>query len=380
MKLRLTNLLPIGNIIGLLLALTAPLVAAGTNTFSVTGSMNMPRYGHKLILLDNGKVLAVTGDRTATNAPQNTAELYNPATGTWTFTGTPVTFHEGGSATLLANGEVLLAGGSSYTTSGSLVPTAAAELYDPSTGHWTATGTLPSARQSQVAVLLPNGQVLVAGGEDSGFSSLADAALYNPATGIWQPTASMNQPRTSPVAELLGNGTVLVAGGTDLSNGKGTNLITAEIYNPSTGDWTMTANMPTNVSTAQRQGALLANGDVLASRAGVFNPANGTWTAANGPLPFGIALVGPNTATALATGDVLLTGFHSTYNLTPSENITFLYNFATNSYTRAASMTASRYDDAATILPNGQVLVSGGYERAIGFGLIRLSSAELYTP
>jgi hypothetical protein len=77
---------------------------------------------------------------------------------------------------------------------------------------------------------------------------------------------------------------------------------------------------------------------------------------------------------------VLLTGFRSTYNDTPTLTETSLYNFATNTYTGGASMKSTRFADAATLLPNGQVLVSGGYIRAVGIGLRPLSSAELYTP
>lgn len=240
-----------------------------SNTFSLTGSMNVTRFGHETILLGNGLVLAVTGDATGAN----TAELYNPATGTWTLTGTPAVFHNNGSATLLASGEVLLAGGDSEGVSGSPAFTAGAELYHPSTGQWTVTGSLPSARRLQAAVLLPNGQVLVAGGEDSSFSSIASAALYDPATGNWQSTGSMHQARDSAVAELLGNGTVLVAGGADYSNGTFVSALTsAEIYDPSRGRWTTIASMPTTGG----PGSLLPNGDVLVVRHAFFDPGTGT--------------------------------------------------------------------------------------------------------
>src|SRR3974390_3404239 len=98
MKLRLTELLTIRTqkliiptVLVPLLVTTAPVQAQTTNTFAATGSMNVPRYNHKTILLDNGLVLAVTGDRTAEG---NSAELYNPATGRWTLTGSPAQFHE----------------------------------------------------------------------------------------------------------------------------------------------------------------------------------------------------------------------------------------------------------------------------------------------
>jgi hypothetical protein len=344
----------------------------GSNTFSLTGSMNVTRYGHKTILLNDSQVLAVTGDTTGANA----AELYDPATGKWTLTGTPAMFHEGGSATRLANGEVLLAGGDNPFSSSTTVFIATAELYNPSTGQWSMTGSMPSARRYQATVLLPNGEVLVAGGEDSSFSSIADAVLYNPATGTWQPKARMHDDRLLPLAALLRNGTVLIAGGDHASNGSIVSPLTsAEVFNPSTGKWTSIANMPSPGGPA----VVLLNRDVLAVRDAFFDPGTGTWTT-TGPFPFATHTIGPTTATLLATGKVLLTGFRSTYNDTPTLNETFLYDFATNAYTGGAPMNSTRFADAATLLPNGQVLISGGYIRAVGIGLRPLSSVELYTP
>src|SRR5215469_6116790 len=177
--------------LSLFFATTAPLLAhprpsptttppPPLGTFSSTGSMNVTRYGHKTILVGNGQVLAVTG--VFPNSTLNkSAELYNPATGIWTLTGTPAMYHEGGSVTLLANGQVLLAGG--YDPFNFYPPalTATAELYDPATGKWTMTGSMPSVRAHQTAVLLTDGEVLVAGGEDSSSGSIATAILYNPA-------------------------------------------------------------------------------------------------------------------------------------------------------------------------------------------------------
>lgn len=348
-------------------------------TFTATGNMNVPRFGHQTVLLDNGQVLAVTGDAAA-----NAAELYNPATGTWELTGTPNSFHERGSVTLLANGQVLLAGGSSQTYGVGF--TAAAELYDPKSGQWIPTGSMTVARELQAAVLLPDGQVLVAGGQDSIYDSIAEAELYNPATGTWQATASMHQSRYSPVAELLGDGTVLVAGGiTPTTDTNGSILYlrntSAEIYNPSTGQWTSAADMPTNPAKASRLGALLPNGDVLVTLDAFFNPETGTWTPTGSSFRGSAAIgAGPSTATLLTTGDVLLTGFESTYNAAPPVNTTVLYNFSSNSYPLGASMTSVRAENAATLLPNGQVLVCGGFRYQPGVGHIALSSAELFTP
>jgi N-acetylneuraminic acid mutarotase len=97
------------------------------------------------------------------------------STGKWNLTGSPAGFHEGGSVTLLPNGEVLLAGGGNPSAA---AVAAGAELYNPSTGQWTVTGSMTSARRFHAAVLLTNGQVLVAGGEDPSFTSLASTELY----------------------------------------------------------------------------------------------------------------------------------------------------------------------------------------------------------
>lgn len=173
---------------------------------------------------------------------------------------------------------------------------------------------------------------------------------------------------------MLGNGTVLVGGGDHVSNGSVFSPLTsAEIYNPSTGKWTSIANIPS----AGGPSAPLQNGDVLIARAAFFDPGTGTWTA-TGPFPNSTHTLGPTTATLLNTGQVLLTGFRSTYNDTPTIPLGILYNFSTNAYTSAAPTT--RWADAATLLPNGQVLVSGGYLKGVGIGLQPLSSAELYTP
>jgi N-acetylneuraminic acid mutarotase len=152
---------------------------------------------------------------------QNTAEgddahfsLNAPASGLiWSFTGSLNTARFDHTATLLPNGMVLVAAG--FT--GMSTPSAAAELYDPSSRTWTATGSLNTARFDHTTTLLPNGMVLVAGGYDNSnprrFNYLASAELYDPATGTWTGTGSLNTARYVHTATLLPNGIVLVAGG-----------------------------------------------------------------------------------------------------------------------------------------------------------------------
>ena len=115
---------------------------------------------------------------------------------------------------------------------------AASPAVAQTSGTWTVTGSLNTARAGHTATLLPNGQVLVAGGENAA-CFLASAELYTPSTGRWTETASMAMPRINHQATLLPNGQVLVSGGNNTTGA----LASAELYNPSTGEWTTTGSM-----------------------------------------------------------------------------------------------------------------------------------------
>jgi hypothetical protein len=218
------------------------------------------------------------------------------------------------------------------------------------------------ARESHTATLLSNGQVLVAGGENSATSFLSSAELYNSATGTWMLTGSMNVPRVSHQAVLLQNGQVLVAGGV---NANGT-LASAELYNPSTATWTATGSMIT-----ARFGfslTLLSDGEVLAAQgtsAELYNPATGTWSA-TGSLTSSIG--GPNTA-LLQNGEVLAIG--ESIN-TPSE----LYNPSTGTWSATGSTGTTSINPIAALLPNGEVFVTSGFAS----GRVSYSTAALYDP
>ena len=179
--------------------------------WSTTGSLVTARGRHTATLLPNGKVL-VAGGKTFTNSLAST-ELYDPATGIWTTSGSMATARDIHTATLLGNGTVLVAGGSSTSNSSSFSLLTSAELYDPQSGTWTATGRLANRRVFHTATLLPSGKVLVAGGFSSNGGALASAELYEPATGTWTATGSLVTARWFHTATLLSNGTVLVAAG-----------------------------------------------------------------------------------------------------------------------------------------------------------------------
>jgi hypothetical protein len=198
---------------------SAELYDPGTGTFTQTGSMVVGRFLHTATPLQNGKVLIVGGALTSASDPVATAEIYDPATGTFTMTGAMATAREQHTATLLADGRVLIVGGATSAAAGD--PTATAEVYDPSTGSFSVTGSMAEARTYHTATLLPSGKVLVAGGGDAN----STAEVYDPATGSFSITGGMEIGRSGHTATLLPNGSVLVAGG-----GIFAGLASAELY------------------------------------------------------------------------------------------------------------------------------------------------------
>ena len=194
-----------------------------SETWSPNGRLITARAHHSATLLPNGKVLIAGGDTGYGSGVMASSELYDPASGTSTATGSLGVPRYHHSAILLPNGRVLVIGG--LNGSNNTQPLASSELYDPASGTWTVTGSLSIARRSSTATLLPNGKVLVAGGDD-GTTVLSSAELYDPASGAWTPTGSLITPRSSHSATLLPNGKVLMEGGYDGSN----TLSSAELY------------------------------------------------------------------------------------------------------------------------------------------------------
>jgi WD40 repeat protein len=365
--------LPVAGLLaaGLAVSPAAPVAASPSGTWTKTGSMITPTEQQTATLLQNGQVLM-----------PGTAELYNPATGKWAATGSMGTARTiGFTATLLQNGQVLVAGG--VEAGVNMTVTSGAELYNPATGQWAATGSMTTARTGHTATLLPSGQVLVAGGEGSCVNGscpiLASAELYNPATGTWTPTGSMTTARYGHSATLLQNGQVLVAGGPGSS---------AELYHPATGTWTATGSL--NFPRYDTPAWLLPNGQVLVvcgindpgvpqCVAELYTPATGTWAqdgqaSQSAARNFAVAL--------LSTGKVLISGGENgTY---PSkETLTaaaVLFDPATGTSTLTGSMTIPREFHTLTPLPNGQVLAAGGETQNNKGTFSTTASAELYTP
>ena len=294
----------------------AELYNPANRTWTPTGMLNDARYaGHTATRLGNGKVL-VAGGISGAVFETASAELYDPATGTWTPTGSLNLGRYSHTATLLADGRVLVAGGFQQSSFHPPTPVSAAELYDPATGTWSVTGSLVTGRGGHTATLLPNGRVLVAGGKSVTFS-MASAELYDPATGIWTETGGLITARNGHTATLLGNGNVLVAGGNNLSNGDYSYLASAELYDPQSGAWTSSGSLGNahafHTATLLPTGKLLVIGGLdgtgrSSASAELYELSIEKWAATG-------SLVTPrfgHTATLLNDGTVLVAGgFHS---------------------------------------------------------------------
>jgi N-acetylneuraminic acid mutarotase len=177
---------------------TAELYDPATNQWTRTGSLNTARRYPIQAELANGEVLVATGSLGAPTCTRylSSAELYNPATGHWTYTGSTLVPRESATAIRLADGRVLLAGG--YNGGGGAcrdTDPVDTELYDPSTGHWSFAGNLPHGWLAGTMVLLSDGRVLLVDGYQTGSSAFAEAVIFDPATNQWSEAATPILPR-----------------------------------------------------------------------------------------------------------------------------------------------------------------------------------------
>jgi len=205
--------------------------SASGGTFTATGPMNVPRQVFTLTTLPDGQVLAVGGaPDLPSGAGSATAELYDPGTNQWTLTGSMPGGRVGQTATLLPDCRVLIVGDAST-----------AVTYNYVTGTFSDAGTEGDFQRSyQTATLLANGDVLIAGGVDASDTPLASASVYDPATGTFTPTANdMSTPHSQGFAALLPDGRVIVGGGFSAASMSGpTDPTTAvDIYDPATNSW-----------------------------------------------------------------------------------------------------------------------------------------------
>ena len=331
--------------------------------------------------LQDGDVL-LTGGRQQPPDPAVLAALFDPATGRFDLTGSLV--DSGGrsqaTATLLEDGRVLLAGGVDASNSA----LRSAELYDPRTRTFVATGSMSVARVGHSAVRLRDGRVLVMGGGTGVLGkpeTVASAELYDPATGLFSPTGSMTAARSDAASVLLVDGSVLVVGGVG-----DVQLTSAETYHPDSGTFSAVASM--QFARQLPTATLLSDGTVLVAggwgtsgseaSAELFDPVKNSFSSV-GRLSTGRY---EHVAQRLASGAVLIAGGEcgggppddcgGTYGALDSAE---LYDPATRSFARAGSLLEPRYMGVGALLGDGTVLMAGGQDADK-----MLSSAEIYRP
>jgi hypothetical protein len=276
-----------------------------------------PRMGHTATLLKDGRVLyaggAIQGSSSDTTTILDSADLYDPATATFTATGAMTAPRGMAAAARLPDGRVLVAGGCTACQTGKYEFNATADIYDPATGAFTA-GPSETGRMLPSATTLQDGRVLLVGGL-SGTEALTTVELFDPAAWTLTALASTTDPRALHAATLLADGRVLITGGMKpVTGGNGVPLATAEVFDPASGTFAPTGTMTTaraaHTATLLDDGRVLiaggldANSQALAS-AEVYDPKTGTFTA-TGSLTVPVA---GHTASLLKDGRVLIWGF-----------------------------------------------------------------------
>jgi uncharacterized delta-60 repeat protein len=321
-----------------------------TGSLLPTAAGQQGRNGHTATLLANGTVLVVGGFGANPDVPRS-AQLYDPATGGWTRLAHMPSGRAGHTATRLLDGRVLIAGG--FQVLGSATPVSVYDsclLFDPATGAWTSTGSFvatasgPTGRSLHTATLLNDGRVLVAAGIGVAFDTPRDAQLYDPATGAWTRTPRMTafDGRAGHTATLLADGRVLVVGGyrivaAILPIGF---LDTAQIFTPATGTWSATASLRSTTGGNQGRAA--------------------------------------HTATLLGDGRVLVAGGAGVSPDVP--RWPQIYDPASGDWSFGAIMPLPRADHTATRLADGRVLLAGGQSLVAAVRLGATRSSQLYDP
>ena len=359
---------------------------------STTNTMVAHRQGHTATLLSTGKVL-VAGGSDGTNA-LSSAELFDPTTRSWAatngFTGARqlhTAVQLGTNSNTTTSGKVLIAGGWSGGTTASGAALNTAQLYNVTAGTWTAAANLNAVRAEHTATVLANGQVLVAGGVSDATTVIMTAATYDPTTGTgtWTATTNMASKARFHTATLMTatgpfNNKVLVVGG---NTGGTTSTAVVQVYTfGASPAWTSGGVAQLSTAREGHTATVLANGQVLITggksgntpwnTTSLFNPAStpGTWTSAGNMN----ATHAGHTATLLSTsvlanGQVLVAGGAPT-----TTNSGELWNGATT-WTATTALSTIIQGHTATLLGSKAVLIAGGVT-----GTTTLNTAQLYDP
>jgi hypothetical protein len=346
-------------------------------------TMTTPRADQSAVALQDGRVLIAGGTTNANvGGVTATAEIYDPTAATFTLTGSMTVPRQGATATLLNDGRVLLAGG--VRNVGFRSELASAEVYDPASGTFSGTGSMRTAREGHTATLLRDGRVLVTGGSDNGIHALDSAEIWDPTSGNWSSAGRMTVPRVAQVAVLLGNGQVLIAGGGrgDMPGGY---IVyqNAETYSPEFNQFNpVHARMKSDrvgaaalllddgralivggksglVITSFGPGTLNLNSMAPLATAEVFDPESNSF-AATGNMHAPHYL--PRLA-KLLDGNVLVTsGWRAEGPVVVGMKDADVFVPASNNFSLVPPMHVARLQNSSTLLPTGNVLIAGGID------------------
>ncbi len=348
-----------------------------------------------------GRTFVTVTNGAGSSPARSTLAAYSYGEGGWKATAPiPTARRVGHAATLLADGRVLVTGGRAQCPSSPCTVLSSAQLYDPRTGTWTTTENMATARIRHTATLLPNGRVLVAGGFTNGapFTSITSAEIYDPASGTWSPAASMGLSRQGHTATLLAGptsvcgtncGKVLVAGGSAPAHAPRN---TSELYDPASNTWAPTGLLAATRSLHTAAAIPVGPASVCGSRCGrvlvsggfhsagappseLYDPLVGTWSApTGGPAGADRTAISSNT---LLSGRVVAAGggcFETVPGLTSDSQ---MFDPAAGTWAATGLLAGGRASHASAALPNGKMLVAGGYATCQGS---YHTSAEVFDP
>jgi hypothetical protein len=307
------------------------------------------------VLLNNGKVLVAGGWDFDFITFLSSAELYDPKSDIWSPAASMSTARGRPTLVVLPNGKVLAIGGDGPAVLNTV------EIYDPDTNMWTAAASMGTARYGFGAVLLPDGKVLVMAGVGESGQPLDDVEIYYPDPpeggpgGVWAQPGVTTAVKGTVTAVLLQNGSVFVAA-ESLDEPP---AFTHAVYDLGSGTWTVTA--PSLYPHSNFNATLLPSGMVLVTSgegSELYDPKKDTWTPTSPPTGVGFY----HTATLLDTGEVLVSVGND------GDAPAMLYNPSTNAWIVAGWPIHPRLLPTATRLLDGRVLMAGGAYNPDGTG------------
>jgi len=352
---------------------SGPVVADDPTGWESAGALLVGRALATATVLDDGRVLVVGGEDDA-YAMIASVETYDPETGEIADTAPlpePRSHH---TATLLGNGRVLVAGGgqgSEISLPNGEGALASAWLYEPDTSTWIPTGTMSEARAGHRAVLLEDGRVLVVGGGNQvGYScaqihpdctvadSLASAEIYDPETGSWAVTAPLAQPRIGFDLRRFGAGVVASGGAADNEG-----LESVEIFDVQTGAWASGPALDGQRlyhAAAVLDGKLVVAGGKIANvepvtSVDVLDEGASQWVAAS---PLDEPRTGASFVALQSGRGLIVAGNNQLGTRFIAEAA--IYDIAADAWSKIEPLATGRYGQAAVLLEDGSVLVVGG--------------------